>query len=76
VLLQLIVSAAPLAASVATGRLLATAQTSVDRVDRRRQSSFLLRDRQVVGRRFCFEGAEAVWLTAEAQIKVYVEEGE
>jgi hypothetical protein len=40
-----------------------------------RGQTFLLRDRQVVGRRFCFEGVEAVWLTAEGQVKFYGDGG-
>ena len=41
-----------------------------------RGQTFLLRNRQLVGRRFCFEGVEAVWLSAEGQTKFYGEEGE
>jgi hypothetical protein len=41
-----------------------------------RGQTLLLRDRQLVGRRFCFEGVEAVWLTAERQIKFYNDQGE
>ena len=40
-----------------------------------RGHAFLLRDRQLVGRRFCFDGVEAVWLSAEGQIKFYDEQG-
>lgn len=38
--------------------------------------TFLLRKRQLVGRRFCFEGMEAVWVSREQQIKIFGEGGE
>jgi hypothetical protein len=41
-----------------------------------RRHAFLLRDRQLVGRRFCFEGVEVLWLSAERQLKLYDERGE
>lgn len=41
-----------------------------------RGQAFLLHKRQLVGRRFCLQGVEAVWLSAEGQIKFYGEEGE
>ncbi len=41
-----------------------------------RGQTFLLRDRQLVGRRFCFEGVEAVWLSAEGRIKFCNDQGE
>jgi hypothetical protein len=31
---------------------------------------------RVVGRRFCFDGVEAVWLSGEGQIKIYDDQGE
>jgi len=41
-----------------------------------RGQAFLLCKRQLVGRRFCFDGVEVVWLTAEGQIKFYDDEGQ
>lgn len=41
-----------------------------------RGHTFLLRDRQLVGRRFCFDGVEAVWQTDVRQLKLYDERGE
>jgi hypothetical protein len=39
-----------------------------------RGQTLLLRNRQLVGRRFCFDGVEAVWMAAERQIKILGEE--
>jgi hypothetical protein len=41
-----------------------------------RSQTLLLRNRQLVGRRFCFEGVEAVWLPAERQIRFCNDQGE
>ena len=41
-----------------------------------RGHAFLMRNRELVGRRFCYEGVEAVWLSSECRIKLYGEAGE
>ena len=38
-----------------------------------RGQTFLMRDRELVGRRFCFDGVSAVWLSAVRRIKLYGE---
>jgi hypothetical protein len=40
-----------------------------------RSHAFLLRNRQLIGRRFCFQGVEAVWLSAAGQSKLYDDRG-
>jgi hypothetical protein len=41
-----------------------------------RGQTYLLHKRQLVGRRFCFDGVDAVWRTGEGQIKIFDAEGE
>lgn len=41
-----------------------------------RGQTFLMRNREMVGRRFCFDGVSAVWLSSERTIKLYGEAGE
>lgn len=41
-----------------------------------RGQTFLMRNREMVGRRFCFDGVSAVWLSSERTIKLYGDEGE
>ena len=41
-----------------------------------RGQTFLMHNRELVGRRLCFDGVSAVWLSSERRIKLYGEVGD